>query len=104
MLFVFHPASIDVVVKLVELVEHRIEEEMWGTRRALMCDGWSCNWTHFVGVYTLNCSETPVRVHGTASMESVLVLTLIGLLPMSQTFSDCDEDSNGDEATTFNAK
>ncbi len=104
LLLVFHPGSIDVVVKLVELVEHRIEEEMRGTRGALMYDGWSCNSTHYVRLYASYCTETPVRVHGTASMESVPVLTLIGLSPMSQTSDDCDEDSSGDEATTFNAE
>ncbi len=55
-------------------------------------------------MYTSYCTETPVRVHGTASIESVPVLTLIGLSPISQTSDDCDEDRNGDEATTFNAQ
>ncbi len=49
-------------------------------------------------------TETLVRFHGTASMESVPVLTLILLSPKRQTSGDYDEYRNGTEATKFNAE
>eukprot|EP00171_Calliarthron_tuberculosum_P001829 IDg1829t1 len=40
-----------VLYKIVEIVEKRITSVMRDTRGALIYDGWSCNGTHYVGVF-----------------------------------------------------
>ena len=93
---------VEVMFKLVELVEKRIAEELVSTIGAIMYDGWSSCSTHYVAAYALYMSSTSVVVNGTVQKSSIPRFTLLSVAPMGQIN---EEAMNcGAETSSFNAE
>lgn len=89
----------------VELLGNRIFIQIKGTKRTLIFDDWTHNYTHYVGMFLSYCKNS--------SDKMVPFLTLIAVSPMSQTpkyDNENDElckdikDSNDVEKISFNAE
>lgn len=44
-------AVVEVIFKRIEIFEKKITHHLKGTKGALMYDGWTHNYTHFVGLF-----------------------------------------------------
>ena len=109
------------IIKMVELVELRIQKEMEKTKGAIMFDGWSKRGVHYVAMVASYVQEVPVKKRDVVCTEHVQRLTLIALSPMARhtdsaeiaavrpeledDVSPAEDASDGEEAeaVTFNA-
>jgi hypothetical protein len=103
------------IIHLVELVENKIAEEMKDTPHgALLHDGWSCNGTHYVGVFATYIVRHK-KFHSKKDVEIIEtpVITLLACAPLGNREEDDSTDSDDsdegmavvvpEEATAFNA-
>ena len=89
----------DTIIKLVELVEKRVQEDLSGTRGALFYDGWTSKSNmNYVALVASYSTDTFVRKNGTETKESVSRLTLLALSPVVCISSAYQQ------ATRFNAE
>jgi hypothetical protein len=107
-----HPTSRkifkEVLFKVIKLVEESITEEVTTTQcGSIVHNGWTCNGTHYVGLFAVYCRPIKVKNKTSFNAESKLELTLLASSPMANieqedSFSNLDEDNA--EATKFNAE
>ena len=95
---------IQVIFQLVKLVESRIKDEIHDTKGAILYDGWTCNSTHYIGLYASYCVPQPHRYSNANITRAVHRLTLLSLSPMSQESSDETKEGRSEETTVFNAQ
>eukprot|EP00171_Calliarthron_tuberculosum_P002661 IDg2661t1 len=94
---------VDVIFKLVEMVERYITEELSNTRGAIIYDGWTVNGMHYVGLFTSYIRAVPTRVSSTFQEAHTPTMTLLAVSPMSQ-ITDGGEQNGDAETTKFNAE
>eukprot|EP00171_Calliarthron_tuberculosum_P005814 IDg5814t1 len=86
-------------LKLVEIVEEKIRDEMKKTKGAIMYDGWTDNGVHYVGIYVVYNRSFEVYGDGVLETETELAITLLSVSPMA---AACDtETSSTIEAAKF---
>lgn len=96
---------VEVIFKLVELVEKKIAIELECTKGAVLFDGWTCNSTHYIAVIVSYCTTALRHDRGSVFKESIPRLTLLSLSPMGHVPEEEDENATGqDETTKFNAE
>lgn len=99
----------DTIIKLVELVEKRIEREMKDTKGALLFDGWSKRGVHYVAIMASYMQGVPVKKRDVVATEYIPRISLIALSPMAkipkickkkddQSTNDCAESPHPDTA------
>jgi hypothetical protein len=106
-----HPVSRDTltrtIIQLVELVEGKITKEMEDSPHGgLLHDGWTCNGTHYVGVFGTYIIQYK-KYHSKKDVEIVEepVITLLACAPLGNQDDLCDSDEiEVQEATQFNAE
>ena len=104
----------DVMFSLVELVEGAIAAELATTKcGALVHDGWTCNNTHFIGLFASYCRPIKVKEKTEFVMEWKPEITLLACSPMANIEENHDGDTRTEdeesrveesEAMTFNAE
>ncbi len=105
---------VEVILKLVLLVEKRIAKELSSTIGAVMYDGWTANTTHFVSIFAFYCKNIPTQTRSGIVLEPSLQMTLLGLCSLeqvsedhrlhSQSSSDNSLYTSQHETTLFNAE
>lgn len=101
------------IIHLVELVEDKIAEELKETPHGgLLHDGWTCNGTHYLGVFATYINKHK-KFHSKKDVEIIEqpMITLLACAPLgnnndtSSDSDDSDDDGNAvEEATQFNAE
>jgi hypothetical protein len=98
----------EVLFKVVELVKESITEEVAATQcGSIVHNGWTCNGTHYIGLFAAYCRPIKVKNKTSFNTESKLELTLLACSPMDNIeqeygFPNLDEDIA--ETTKFNAE
>lgn len=72
---------------------------MNGAKGALLFDGWTCNATHYVGMYAIYCREIQFVVEGQVVSKNVLCTPFLSVSPMTKVNST----SGNKEAEKFEA-
>lgn len=93
-----------VTIKLVELFEDRIKEELEGTKRFILIDGWTCNSIYFIGMFSSYCNvKTNQSIPG-ITKDIVVRLKLLSIFPMNQDSGHDNSDVVNEEETYFNGE
>ena len=72
------------LLKVVEIMEREIKQEMAGTKGAILYDGWSKNGTHSVGTFAVYSRTVEVFINGKVVQTSVVETPLISVSSMGQ--------------------
>ena len=72
------------IIKMVELVEKRIQKAIEKTIGAVLFDGWSKRGVHYVAMVASYVEDVPVKKRDIICTENVQRLALIALSPMEQ--------------------
>ena len=78
----------ETLLKVVEIVEEKIREELRKSKSALMYDGWTRNSTHYVGLFALYNRVHTVYNHGCPNEIIAPRCVLLAVSPMAQPDTD----------------
>ena len=73
---------VDIILKLVELVEKRISTEMTSTVGSLVFEVCSCSGKYYVGIFSSCCVEVSVMLNVMRTLETHGRRTLIAVSPV----------------------
>lgn len=92
---------VKVIFYLVQLVEERITPDIWGTKGAVIFDGYYNSGMSYVAVFASYSNRRLARKNFVLCVEFIPLLSILSISPMSQrSFDDVSEE----ESTAFDAE
>ncbi|KAI0556954.1 Ribonuclease H-like protein [Gracilaria domingensis] len=86
------------------IIERRICKELYGTKGAVLYDGWTCNAMHYIALIALYCTKKTSIESRRKVVRFTPRLTLLAMSLMGQLEDDTVLDETNNETTTFNAE
>lgn len=74
------------MMKLVQIAEGKIRDELKSTKGAIMYDGWTENGVHYVGIYVVYNRTFGLYRNGVLETESELAITLLSVRHFEDVF------------------